>query len=152
MSVIVTCYVSVICLVVGGVVRVRLHIIYAHLCNHHTRFKVVVRPGAQLCTLVEVWILGVGMSTLGSETVCTPRIMFRSIRVDHTNCLQVAINSLIYPPPRTPHLYTFAAFTVFSEPFLLGRVREPRPVGSRCTTWFETLAGAIGSRNTSEDR
>ena len=30
----VTCYMSVICLVLGGVVRVRLYVIYAHLCNH----------------------------------------------------------------------------------------------------------------------
>ena len=30
----VICYMSVICLVLGGVVRVRLYIIYAHLCNH----------------------------------------------------------------------------------------------------------------------
>ncbi len=36
--------------------------------------KVVVGPGAQLCTLLEVWVLGVGMSTLGTQTVCTPRI------------------------------------------------------------------------------
>ena len=28
------CYMSVLCLVLGGVVRVRLYIIYAHLCNH----------------------------------------------------------------------------------------------------------------------
>ena len=31
--------------------------------------KVVVGPGAQLCTLLEVWALGVGMSTLGAQTV-----------------------------------------------------------------------------------
>ena len=30
--------------------------------------KVVVGPGAQLCTLLEVWVLGVGMSTLGAQT------------------------------------------------------------------------------------
>ena len=30
----VICYMSVICLVLGGVVRVRLYDIYAHLCNH----------------------------------------------------------------------------------------------------------------------
>ncbi len=29
---------------------------------------VVVGPGAQLCTLLEVWVLGVGMSTLGAQT------------------------------------------------------------------------------------
>jgi hypothetical protein len=30
--------------------------------------EVVVGPGAQLCTLLEVWVLGVGMSTLGAQT------------------------------------------------------------------------------------
>ena len=28
----------------------------------------VVGPGSQLCTLLEVWVLGVGMSTLGAQT------------------------------------------------------------------------------------
>ena len=56
---------SVICLVLGGVVRVRLYVIYA---QSHTTVKVVVGPGAQLCTLLEVWVLGVGMSTLGAQT------------------------------------------------------------------------------------
>ena len=64
------CYTSSL----GGVVRIRLYIIYAHLCNHHTSYKVVVGLGAQLCTPLEVWVLGVGMSTLGTQTVCTPRI------------------------------------------------------------------------------
>ena len=64
------CYMSSL----GGVVRIRLYIIYAHLCNHHTSYKVVVGLGAQLCTQLEVWVLGVGMSTLGAQTVCTPRI------------------------------------------------------------------------------
>ncbi len=36
--------------------------------------QVVVGPGAQLCTLLEGWVLGVGMSTLDAQTVCTPRI------------------------------------------------------------------------------
>ena len=78
---------------------------------------------------VEVWVLGVGMSTLGAQTALyaedrglqvpmtlehgpvtssgkaapgpDPRIrhrtqigMFRPIRMDHTNCLQVAIKTL----------------------------------------------------------
>ncbi len=51
----------------GGVVRIRLYIIYAYLFNHHTSYKVVVGLGAQLCTLLEVWVLGVGMSTLGRK-------------------------------------------------------------------------------------
>ena len=137
----VICYMSVIRLVRGGVVRVRLYGIYAHLCNHmllrsggdlghssvhrqrcgfwesgcrrlarkrparrgsgapstdwlgawgclfrshglldwstlslsgnkntHMDCQVVVGPGAQLCTLLEVWVLGVGMSTLRAQT------------------------------------------------------------------------------------
>ena len=38
----------------------------AHLCNHHTSYKAVVGLGAQLCAQLEVWVLGVGMSTLGT--------------------------------------------------------------------------------------
>ena len=30
--------------------------------------KVVVGPGTQFCTLLEVWVLGVGMSTLVAQT------------------------------------------------------------------------------------
>ena len=32
--------------------------------------EVVVGPGTQLCTLLEVWVLGVGMSTLGHKRLC----------------------------------------------------------------------------------
>ena len=39
----VICYMSVICLVLGGVVRVRLYVIYAHLCNH-----MLLRSGGDL--------------------------------------------------------------------------------------------------------
>ena len=66
---------SVICLVIGGKVRVRLYVISMMcICVITYYCKVVVGPGAQLCTLLEVWVLGVGMSTLGAQTVCTPRI------------------------------------------------------------------------------
>ncbi len=41
----------------------------AHLCNQPCYCQVVVEPGAQLCTLLEVWVLGVGMSTLGHKRV-----------------------------------------------------------------------------------
>jgi hypothetical protein len=40
----------------------------AHLCNQPCHCQVVVEPGAQLCTLLKVWVLGVGMSTLGVQT------------------------------------------------------------------------------------
>ena len=63
----VICYMSVICLVLGGVVRVRLYVIYAHVCNH-----ILLQSGGgtwgTVCTLLEVWVLGVGMSTLGAQT------------------------------------------------------------------------------------
>ena len=39
----------------------------AHVCNH-ILLQSVVGPGAQLCTLLEVWVLGVGISTLGAQT------------------------------------------------------------------------------------
>ncbi len=32
-------------------------------------YEVVVGPGSQICTLLEVWVLGVGMLTLGAQTV-----------------------------------------------------------------------------------
>jgi len=32
-----------------------------------------VEPGAQLCTLLEVWVLGVGMSTLGARLYAEDR-------------------------------------------------------------------------------
>ena len=45
----------------------------AHLCNH-----ILLQSGggtwAQLCTLLEVWVLRVGMSTLGRKRLCTSRI------------------------------------------------------------------------------
>ena len=100
----------------------------AHLCNH-IPLQVVVGLGAQLCNLLEGWVLVVGMSTIGHKQRCSPRIgdpqvpmtlkhdpvtssgksapgpdprirhrtqigMFRPIRIDHTNCLQVAIKSI----------------------------------------------------------
>jgi hypothetical protein len=43
--------------------------------------KVVVGPGVQFCTRLEVWVLGVGMSTLGVQTAVCRGIGFRdSIR------------------------------------------------------------------------
>jgi hypothetical protein len=39
-----------------------------HICVITYYWKVVVGPGAQLCTLLEVWVLGVGMSTLDAQT------------------------------------------------------------------------------------
>jgi hypothetical protein len=123
----VMCYMSVICLVLGEVVRVRLYIIYAHLCNH-----ILLQSGwwdlGHSSIPVEVWVLGVGMSTPDAQTALyaedrglqvpmtldhgpvpssgqaapgpDPRIrhriqigMFRPIRLDHTNCLQVAIKT-----------------------------------------------------------
>jgi hypothetical protein len=88
---------------------------------------VVVGPGTQICTLLEVWVLGVGMSTLVAQTTVRrgsgapstddpgassstssgkaapgpdqrirhwiQMVIFRPIRVDHTNCLQVAIKT-----------------------------------------------------------
>jgi hypothetical protein len=40
----------------------------AHLCNQPCYCQVVVEPGAQFCTLLEVCVLGVGMSTFDAQT------------------------------------------------------------------------------------
>jgi hypothetical protein len=45
-----------------------------YLCNQPYYYQVVVEPGTQFCTLLEVWVLRVGMSTLGHKRLCTPRI------------------------------------------------------------------------------
>jgi hypothetical protein len=45
----------------------------AHLCNH-IPLQVVVGLGAQLCNLLEGWVLVVGMSTIGHKQRCSPRI------------------------------------------------------------------------------
>ncbi len=58
---------SVICLVLGGVVRVRLCYLM-RICEITYTCGVVVGLGAQLCTQLEVWVLGVGMSTLDTQT------------------------------------------------------------------------------------
>jgi hypothetical protein len=123
----VLCYTSVICLVLGGVVGLGYILSNAYLCNH-----MLLQSGGgtwdKFCTLLEVWVLGVGMSTLGAQTALyaeyrglqvpmtlehdpvtsisksapgsdlriSHRIqigMFRPIRVDHTNCLQVSIKT-----------------------------------------------------------
>jgi hypothetical protein len=94
----------------------------AHLCNHILLQSGGGTWGTALHT-IEGWVLGVGMSTLGRKRLCTPSIgdpivpmtlehprcgfaasvlilrqriqigMFRPIRLDHTNCLQVAIKT-----------------------------------------------------------
>jgi hypothetical protein len=131
---------TVICLVLGGVVRVRLCYLM-RICVITYTCEVVVGPGTQICTLLEVWVLGVGMSTLGAQTAPyaedrgiqvpmtldhrpvtssgkaapgpDPRIrhriqivMFRPIRVDHTNCLQVAIKTHSF-------MVSFEIWTIF---------------------------------------
>ena len=50
------------------------YMLYMRICVITCCCEVVVGPGAQLCTLPEVWVLGVGMSTLGAQTVRTPRV------------------------------------------------------------------------------
>ena len=55
----------VLCLLHVYVCYMLLYVIC--LCNH-IHLKVVVGPGAQLCTLLEVWVLGAGMSTLVAQT------------------------------------------------------------------------------------
>ena len=64
---------SVICLVIGGELGLGYMLFIAHLCNHKLR-QSGGGPGAQLCTLLEEWVLGAGMSTLGRKRLCTPRV------------------------------------------------------------------------------
>jgi hypothetical protein len=45
-----------------------------HFCDQPYYCKGVMGPGTQFCTLLEVWVLRVGMSTLGHKRLCTPRI------------------------------------------------------------------------------
>ena len=45
-----------------------------HLCNQPFYCRVVVESGSHLCSLLEVWVLRVGMSTPGHKRLCTPRI------------------------------------------------------------------------------
>jgi hypothetical protein len=56
---------------------------------NHATVKVVVEPREQLCVLLEVWVLGVGMSTLARKRLCTPRIgdsqVLMTLEHDKTN-------------------------------------------------------------------
>ncbi len=45
-----------------------------YLCNQPYYCKVLVEPETQICTLLEVWVLRVGMSTLGHKRLWTSRI------------------------------------------------------------------------------
>jgi hypothetical protein len=79
----------------------------AHLCNQPCYCQVVVEPGAQLSyteyrglqvpmTLDHGPVTSSDKSAPGPDPRIRPRIqigMFRSIRVDHTNCLQVVIKT-----------------------------------------------------------
>ena len=47
----VRCCMSVICLVIGGVVRVRLYVFLLRICVITYYCKVVVGPGTQICTV-----------------------------------------------------------------------------------------------------
>jgi hypothetical protein len=130
---------------------------------------VVVGPGAQFCTLLEVWVLGVGILTLGAETALyaeyrglqvpmaldhgpvtssgksasgpDPRIrhriqigMFRPIRVDHTNCLQVAIKTHSFNPLPSwkLHGHLFPTLSRFDRRFLTTQVKWTLPAGHPC--------------------
>jgi hypothetical protein len=59
----------------------------AYLCNQPYYWKMVVGPGTQSCTLLEVWVLRIGMSTFGHKSLCTPRIGDSQVpmTLDHDN-------------------------------------------------------------------
>ena len=60
-----------------------------HLCNRPCYCQVVEEPGAHLCTRLEVWVLGVGMSNLGRKRLCTSRLgdsqVPMTLEYDNTN-------------------------------------------------------------------
>jgi hypothetical protein len=69
-----------------------------YLCDQAYYCKVVVGPGTQFCTLSEVWVLRVGMSTLGHKRLCTPRI---GLFV----CHQVLFSFVLKTNRLEPHLF-----------------------------------------------
>jgi hypothetical protein len=91
------CYMSVICLVQSPpqeavVVFGYIEGPFLRICViNHASVKVVVEPRSQLCALLEVWVLGVGMSTLGRKpnvddhNFCFPLRLSRYIIIDHTS-------------------------------------------------------------------
>ena len=73
----------------------------AHLCNH-ILLQSGGGPGAHLFTLLEEWVLGVGMSTLGRKRLCTPRVGDPQVpmTLEHPRC-GFATSGLI-PRPKDP--------------------------------------------------
>ncbi len=67
----------------------------------------VVGLGVQFCTLLEVWVLGVGMSTLGAQTSLydEDRGIQVPLSLDHviivgTQCCDNTVPHLVRPDPR----------------------------------------------------
>ena len=56
----------------------------------------VVGPGTQLCTLLEVWVLGVGMSTLDAQTALYAEDRGLQVPMALEHGPQVAIKTLQY--------------------------------------------------------
>jgi hypothetical protein len=55
-----------------------------------------LEPGAQFCTLLEVWILGVGMSTLGHKRLCTSRIGDSQVPMTLEDDTNVSLGRMTY--------------------------------------------------------
>ena len=81
----------------------------AHLCNQPCSCKVVVGPGAHLCTLLEEWVLGVGMSTLGHKRLCTPRIGDPQVpmTLEHPRCGFAASGLIPRPKDSDRHVSAY---------------------------------------------
>ena len=62
----------------------------AHVCNH-----ILLQSGGgtwtQLCTLLEVWVLRVGMSTLGRKRLCLVPVMYYGVLSPIPNTLNRCI-------------------------------------------------------------
>jgi hypothetical protein len=90
---------------------------------------VVVGPGAQFCTLLEEWVLGVGMSTLGRNRLCTPRIGEPQVpmTLEHPRCgfassdlipRQRALDRFVPACPSGPHWFFQVVIKTFIHSFI----------------------------------
>jgi hypothetical protein len=76
----VICYMSVICLVLGGVVRVRLYVMYAHLCNH------ILRQSGGGTWDTSLYTIGGGFWESGCRCLTNKRSVRRGSGAPSTEC------------------------------------------------------------------
>ncbi len=99
-----------------------------HLCNQPYYWEVVVGPGTQLCALLEVWVLRVGMSTLGRKRLCTSRIGDPQVpmTMEHPRCVFAAPGLILRESFQMGARYELAECTDFSqEQMVPSGVKDP---------------------------